>query len=213
VLALFWFAFAAGTVQRLRAHLAEAHGRLHDLAEEARDKASRDALTGAFHRHHLMEALEREVSRAERVGKPLSVARVDVDRFREVNERFGHDAGDAVLKRFAAVAQRAIRDVDVFGRYGGKEFLLIMPDTDLQGALIAAGRLRGALEREPFPELRGERRVTCTIGLSQHGKGEIPARVLGRAEAGLNYGKAAGRDRVIALGPDGRPLADERSAA
>ncbi len=204
--ALFWFAFCAGSVLRLRSRLAEAHRRLHDLAQEAKDRASRDALTGAFHRHHLIEALEREVSRADRVGKPVSVARVDLDSFRSLNEGFGIAVGDAVLKRFAGVAHGAIRDVDVFGRYGGKEFLLIMPDTDLKGAIIATERLRAALAREYFPELRGERRLTCTIGVSQHHQGKNASLVLGRAEAGLNYGRAAGRDRTIALGEDGKAV-------
>ncbi|MGH8706137.1 MAG: GGDEF domain-containing protein [Burkholderiales bacterium] len=204
--ALFWFAYCAGSVLRLRAHLAEAHRRLHDLAQESKDKASRDALTGAFHRHHLIEALEREVSRADRVGKPVSVARVDLDRFRSVNDEFGIAAGDKVLKRFATVAHGAIRDVDVFGRYGGKEFLLIMPDTDLKGAVIATERLRAALEHEYFSDLRGKRRITCTIGVSQHNMGKNASLVLGRAETALNYGRAAGRDRIIALGEDGKPF-------
>jgi len=208
-LALFWFAYLSGAVLRLRARLSEAHRALHDLAADARDKASRDPLTGAFHRHHLVEALEREVSRADRVGKPLSVARLDLDRLRAVNEDYGHAAGDAVLRRFAAVAHGVIRDVDVFGRYGGKEFLLVMPDTDLKGALIAAERMRAALEREYLPELRGERRVTCTIGIAQHRKGGSATHLLGRAESALNLGKAAGRDRIVGLGEDGRPLAAE----
>lgn len=206
-LALFWFAHVSGTVLRLRTVLSDAHVRLQELAREADDRASRDPLTGAFHRRHLIETLEREVARADRVGKALSVARLDLDRLRAVNEDYGHAAGDAVLRRFAAAAQGAIRDVDVFGRYGGKEFLLVMPDTDLKGAVIAAGRVRTALEREYLPELRGERRVTCTIGIVQHRKGGSAAHLLGRAEGALNLGKAAGRDRIVGLGEDGTPLA------
>ncbi len=209
---LAWSVFAAGSISRLRAHLAEAHRRLHDLAEEARDKASRDALTGALHRHHLVEALEREVSRADRLGKPLCVARVDLDRFRSLNETFGHAAGDAALRRFALVSQGILRDIDLFGRYGGKEFLVVMPDTDLAGALIAADRLRAALDHTTFPELRAGYRVSCTIGLAQHARNEPAGRVVSRAEAGLNFGKAAGRDRVVALGADGAPLPARHAA-
>lgn len=196
-LALAWFTFAAGTVLRLRARLTEAHRRLHDLAAEANERASRDALTGTYHRHHLMEALEREIARAERVGKPLSVARVDLDRLGSINESHGHAAGDIALKRFTAAAASALRDVDIFGRYGGKEFLVIMPDTDLKGAVIAAERLRAAVGREPVPEVRGKRHLSCTLGVSEHRKGENTRLVIARAEANLNFGRAAGRDRVV----------------
>src|SRR5205814_5306661 len=130
VIGLAWIAFCAGAVTRLRARLSESARLLHELSEEARELASRDALTGAYHRGHLMETLEREVSRSNRTGKPLSVVRLDIDRFRELNETLGPALGDTVLRRFAASAGEAKRDVDVFGRYGGKEFLMIMPDTD-----------------------------------------------------------------------------------
>ena len=198
-LTLFGFAFAAQAVARLRERLAEARRRMAEDAEEARERASRDDLTGAYHRRHLLEALERERARAARGGKPLSVARLEVDRFRSINEEHGLAAGDAVLKRFVDVASRALRDVDVFGRYGGKEFLVIMPDTDLAGAVIAGERIRAAVNRESFPGFEGERRVTCTIGVAQYGEGEQLAQLVARADACLNYAKAAGRDRVVAL--------------
>jgi diguanylate cyclase (GGDEF)-like protein len=204
---LFWFAYAAGAVSRLRGRLSDTRRGMRALATEAREHASRDALTGAYHRRALIEAFEREAARSDRSGKPLSIARIDVDRFRTVNEAHGLAAGDAVLKRFAAVAQRAIRDVDVLGRYGGKEFIVVMPDTSLAGALIAAERIRSAVDRESFRDLAGERRITCTSGLAQYRKGENLAHTVGRAEASLNYGKAAGRNRVIALNEQGRPLA------
>ena len=209
VLALAWFTFAAGAVLRLRARLAEALGRLHDLSAEANERASRDTLTGVYHHRHLMEALEREIARAERVGKPLSVARVDLDWLRSVNETHGHAAGDVALRRFTVAAAGALRDVDVFGRYSGKEFLAIMPDTDLDGAVIAAERVRAAVGREPLPETGGRRYLSCTLGVAEHRKGENTRLILGRAEANLSYAKAAGRDRVIALGADATPAAEE----
>lgn len=193
-----WFTYAAGVVLRLRARLADAHRRLHDLGEQAADRASRDALTGAYNRPHLVEALEREIARAERIGKPLSIARIDLDRLGSVNESHGPVAGDIALKRFAAAAASALRDVDVFGRYGGKEFLAIMSDTDLKGAVIAAERVRATVAREPVPEVEGSRHLSCTAGVAEHRKGETTRLVLARAEAQLNFGKAAGRDRVVA---------------
>jgi diguanylate cyclase (GGDEF)-like protein len=193
-----WFVYAAGVVLRLRARLSEALRRLHDLGEEARDKASRDALTGAYNYQYIVDALEREIARAERVGKPLSVARLALDRLGVVNETHGHAAGDIALKRFTQAALAALRDVDVVGRYGGKEFLVLMPDTDLKGAVIAAERVRSAVAREPVPEIDGRRHLSCTAGVAEHRKGENTRLVLARAEAHLNLGKAGGRDRVVA---------------
>jgi diguanylate cyclase len=205
VLAFGWCVYAAGIVLRLRARLAEAHRKLHELGLDANDRASRDTLTGVYHHRHLMEALEREIARAERVGKPLSIARVDLDWLGSVNETHGTGAGDIALKRFTEAAAGALRDVDVFGRYGGKEFLALMPDTDLKGAVIAAERIRAAVGREPIPEVRGRRHLSCTLGVAEHRKGENTRLVIGRAEAGLNYAKAAGRDRVVALDANGTP--------
>ena len=205
VLAFAWFTYAAGIILRLRVRLSEAHRKLHELGLEAEERASRDTLTGVFHHHYLMEALEREIARAERVGKPLSIARVDLDWLGSVNETHGSAAGDIALKLFAAAAASALRDVDVFGRYGGKEFLALMPDTDLKGAVIAAERMRAAVGREPVPEVHGRRHLSCTLGVAEHRKGENTRLLIGRAEAGLIYAKAAGRDRVVALGSDGDP--------
>ncbi len=206
VLALAWFTYAAGIILRLRARLAEAHRKLHDLGLAANERASRDTLTGVYQHRHLMEALEREISRAERIGKPLSIARVDLDWLGSVNQIHGHAAGDIALKRFTAAAAGALRDIDIFGRYGGKEFLIIMPDTDLEGAVIAAERVRSAVAREPVPEVQGRKHLGCTLGVAEHRKGENTRLAIGRAESGLNYAKAAGRDRVVALDPDGKPV-------
>ena len=205
-MALAWFVYAAGTVLALRARLAEAYGRLHDLELDANQRASRDTLTGVYHHRHLMEALEREIARAERIGKPLSIARVDLDWLGSVNQTHGAAAGDIALKRFTLAAAAALRDVDVFGRYGGKEFLALMPDTDLKGAVVAAERLRAAVSREPLPEVRGRRHLSCTLGVAEHLKGENTRLVVARAEAALNFAKAAGRGRVAAVGPGDQPV-------
>lgn len=205
-LAFAWSGYAAGAVLGLRERLAQARRKLHDIGEAASDRASRDELTGVYHHHHLMEVLEREIARAERVGKPLSIARVDLDGLGSVNESHGHAAGDIALKRFADAAAVALRNVDVLGRYGGKEFIAIMPDTDLKGALVAAERLRAAVGREPLPEAKDRRHLSCTLGVAEHRKGENTRLVIGRAESALNYAKAAGRDRVVALDADGKPM-------
>lgn len=206
VLGFAWFTYAAGIILRLRERLSEAHRKLYDLGLEADARASRDTLTGVYHHRHLMDALEREIARSERIGKPLSIARIDLDWLGSVNEAHGTAAGDVALKLFTAAATGALRDVDVFGRYGGKEFLALLPDTDLRGAVVAAERVRAAVAQEPLPEVRGRRHLSCTLGVAEHRKGENTRLVIGRAEASLNFAKAAGRDRVVALGADGKPV-------
>jgi diguanylate cyclase (GGDEF)-like protein len=201
-----WLIYAAGFLQRLRVRLADARKHLYELEREANERAGRDVLTGTYHQQHLLEALEREIARADRVGKPLSIARVDLDHLGSLNGAFGRIAGDVALRRFTAASTEALRDVDVLGRYGGKEFLVIMPDTALKGAVIAAERVRASVGREPVPEVEGRRHLSCTLGVAEHRKGENTRLLIGRAEAGLAYGKAAGRDRVVALDADGKPM-------
>jgi diguanylate cyclase (GGDEF)-like protein len=198
VIAFAWLVYAGGVVLRLRTRLAQAHGRLHEMAEQSRARESRDSLTGAYNRAYLIDALEREIARAERIGKPLSIARVDLDHLGAVNETHGQAVGDIALKRFAQAAGSALRDVDHLGRYGGKGFLVLMPDTNLGGAVIAAERVRAAVSREPVPEVEGRRHLSCTVGVAEHRKGENTRLLLARAEAHLNLGKAGGHDRVVA---------------
>jgi diguanylate cyclase (GGDEF)-like protein len=205
-LAFAWLIYAANLVMRLRDRLAAARSRLHDFELEAHERAGRDALTGALHHQHLIDVLEREIARAERLGKPLSVARVDLDWLALLNEAHGRIAGDVALRRFTAAATGALRDVDVLGRHGGKEFIAIMPDTDARGAVIAAERVRASVAREVIPEVGGRRHLSCTLGVAEHRKGENTKLLIARAEAGLSYAKAAGRDRVVALDADGKPM-------
>jgi diguanylate cyclase (GGDEF)-like protein len=206
LLAFAWLIQAAGTVLRLRERLAAALSRLHEFEREANERASRDALTGVYHQRHLTEALEREIARAERLGKPLSVARIDLDWLGALNAAHGQIAGDVALRRFTVAATGALRDVDVFGRHGGKEFLAIMPDTAIKGAVVAAERVRAAVAREPVPEVDGRRHLTCSLGVAEHRKGENTRMLIARAEAGLAYAKAAGHDQVVALDADGKPV-------
>jgi diguanylate cyclase (GGDEF)-like protein len=205
-LALCGFVYASGVAHGQRERLAESRRQLHDLQLDANERAGRDTLTGVYQHRHLIDALEREIARAERIGKPLSIARVDLDWLGSINQAHGPAAGDVALRRFTIAAAEALRDVDVFGRCGGKEFLAIMPDTDLNGAIVAAERLRAAVGREPVREVRGKHHLGCTLGVAEHRKGETTRLVIGRAESALNFAKAAGRDKVVALGPGDKPL-------
>jgi diguanylate cyclase (GGDEF)-like protein len=139
-----------------------------------------------------MEGLARELARAARSGGGFSVCLVDVDHFKAVNDTLGHAAGDDVLKRVAEIAGRGLRAIDVFGRFGGEEFLLLLPDTDRAGASVVAERIRAAVAANT--------QVTVTVGVAQHDGDETVAAVLGRADQALYRGKAGGRNKVVVQG-------------
>jgi diguanylate cyclase (GGDEF)-like protein len=185
-----WFAAMGGYVNRLRTRLAESNRNLEQALERIRDIAVRDELTGAYNRRFLTESLARELARSGRSSGRFSVCLIDVDHFKAVNDRLGHAAGDEVLRQVAAIARRDLRQIDVFGRFGGEEFLLLLPDTDQAGATVVGERIRAAVAAETG--------VTVTIGVAQHAKDEAPATLLARADRALYRGKALGRNRVLA---------------
>ncbi len=193
-----WYALVGGYVSRLRTRLADSNRQLRKAVARIEQIAIRDELTGAYNRRFLLETLQRETSRAARLGTRLSVCLFDLDHFKEVNDSFGHAAGDAVLKRFTAIAATGLRGVDVLGRYGGEEFLLILPDTELEGALALAERIRANTEREDFPEVPASRRVTVTGGVACADGSETVDALLARADLALYRGKQGGRNRVVA---------------
>ena len=200
VIVLPWFAVMGGYVSRLRVRLSDTNRELRRAFDHIEALAVRDELTGAYNRRFLMETLARERSRAERQAEAFAVCLVDIDHFKSVNDTFGHAAGYAVLKHFAALAPRGLRGIDTFGRYGGEEFLLVLPGTGQEGALAVAERLRAAVESAAFPGVPPERRVTVTAGVAIHRKGEEVAALLARADEALYQGKRSGRNRVVALG-------------
>ncbi len=193
-----WFAAMGGYVSRLREELARANRRLREALDRLQALAVRDELTGLYNRRFLMEFLEREAARARRSGSGYAVCLCDLDHFKHINDTYGHAAGDAVLRHFALVAADAgMRAADVFGRLGGEEFLIVLPDTDLAGALGCAERVRTALAARPVAGMPEEWRCTVTIGVARAAPGETPQATLRRADRALYEGKAAGRDRVV----------------
>lgn len=195
-----WFAVMGGFVNALRHRLSDSHRQLKDAYERIEQIAVRDELTGLFNRRLLMEVLAREHSRARRQDSVFSVCMCDIDSFKGINDTLGHAAGDAVLRHFALAAGAKLRGVDVLGRFGGEEFLLILPDTDRGGAAVAAERIRADIEAAGFPQMPADRRVTVTIGIAASARGEDIEGLLARADRALYAGKAAGRNRVVALG-------------
>jgi diguanylate cyclase (GGDEF)-like protein len=159
--------------------------------------AGTDYLTGLPNRREATLRLEREIQRSARYGSPLAVVLTDLDDFKGVNDRFGHEAGDQALQRAAEVLLETLRSTDVCGRWGGEEFLIALPGVELGGGLDAAERLRRALaEGDAAPPS-----LTASFGVTAFVRGDDVESLLRRADAALYEAKRRGRDRVEAMAP------------
>lgn len=177
------------TIALLRAHVEELVARLQA-------QATTDTLTGILNRRGYEELIEIEIARADRTGLPLALAMADLDHFKAINDRYGHQVGDAVLARVAGVLSAHARRIDVAARLGGEEFVLVLPATDAGGAYLAAQRLRRIL-REQWPP--GEEPVTMSFGVAAYPADAVDAAsLLSAADTALRRAKEAGRNRVIA---------------
>ena len=164
-----------------------------DLVRERDHLARTDPVTGLMNRRAAEEVLEREASRAQRFGSRISVGLIDLDHFKQVNDRFGHGTGDEVLRRVADVANKTLRASDMAARWGGEEFLVVLTDTGFEGALMCAERIRAAVERL---ELARVGNVTISAGVSELVRGEEVSIALLRADELLYKAKSAGRNCV-----------------
>ena len=199
-----WATLFAGHVSNLRNKLRRRNRDLRAALDEIGKLASHDDLTNAYNRRYIMEALAHEKSRSDRTASRFSICILDLDRFKTINDRYGHLAGDRVLMAFSERIKGALRGMDFvdssagsrfFGRYGGEEFIVVLPDTPLAGAMRCAERIRKVTEEEPFDEVF---RVTLSAGVSQYKRGESIEETLRRADAALYEAKNRGRNRVIA---------------
>ena len=187
--------------------IAVATRNLHVL-NDARQSSVRDGLTGCFTRAHALEVLESELRRAKRTGTPVSVVMFDIDGFKRINDRSGHLQGDAVLASVGQQLTQVLRSTDVRCRYGGDEFLLILPDTPILGAQQVAECLRreiGAATRDADGQLR----VTASLGVASAASGELDATaIIARADEALYRAKRGGRNRYcVTTGPRVAPVA------
>lgn len=167
------------------------------LFRKVRDLAVVEPLTGCVTRHHGIERLSAELRRAQRSHLPVSIVMLDLDHFKEVNDRNGHLCGDQVLIGVGRILRETLRVSDERCRYGGEEFLLVLPDTTAEGACRVAENLRARFARTPVLCARGAVRFTASLGVAQALPGESDVNaLLGRADAALYGAKAAGRNRV-----------------
>jgi diguanylate cyclase (GGDEF)-like protein len=171
--------------------LKQAFGRIEELAWL-------DDLTGTLNRRSLMKELNAEIARAGRSGVPFSIAIMDLDWFKSVNDRFGHQAGDEVLKKFPEIVHRVMRSSDKLGRYGGEEFMLILPGAAEAAALAIVDRLCKVVAAGDWRGISPELSITLSGGVSTYRQGDTVEAIISRADSALYQAKTEGRNRALA---------------
>ncbi len=174
--------------------LAEANFKLQQREEESRTASLTDPLTGVANRRALDQALVAEISRVARTNRKLSAAMADIDHFKRVNDTYGHPVGDAVLEGFGDVLRTNSRPTDVLARFGGEEFVVLMPETDLETAAGVADRIRIAFETRCIEPVVGP--TTASFGVAELGAAESGDGLLERVDRALYEAKSSGRNRV-----------------
>ena len=172
--------------------------RILELQQHLRFAATHDFLTNLLNRSEIIAALEREFSRGQRESKPITVILADIDHFKSVNDSLGHAAGDEVLKHIAQKLRADLRTYDVVGRYGGEEFLLILPGCDLKAGKVRANRIRHLIEKAPITTPYGKASVTISMGVTVASGDSLPSvcEILHQADTCMYAAKKKGRNRV-----------------
>ena len=182
---------------QLRGRLRKQRQELAVALKENRELASRDALTGLINRRHMRELLELEQRRCVRGVRTMLLAQMDIDHFKSINDTYGHGVGDMALKAFAQTVRDNIRNSDVLARWGGEEFVLLLSDTDVAGAMLTLQRVRAAVECTTMADAPPGLQMTVSIGLAEHMAGEMLEVTLDRADKALYSAKRAGRNQVM----------------
>ena len=165
--------------------------------EHSQVLAHTDPLTGIGNRRAMMELITREIARSRRTKDPFALAILDIDHFKKINDEHGHEVGDQALVHVIKVVKSSIREIDEFCRYGGEEFVLILPGANAEGARFVVDRMRGLMERTPLTLKRGDLVLRYSAGVAELKPGEDAEALLKRADQALYAAKAAGRNRVM----------------
>jgi diguanylate cyclase (GGDEF)-like protein len=189
----------------LEQRVAESTASLRDYSDalersnaELKRLAVTDSLTGIANRRQFMETLEGEVARSRRHGRPLSLLMLDIDHFKQINDRWGHATGDEAIKATALACLDGIRTIDLAARVGGEEFAILLPETPMDAAGLVADRVRQNVAAVRLPREAGEVGLTCSIGVSQLTADDVSLEtLLTRADQALYRAKAGGRNRVM----------------
>jgi diguanylate cyclase (GGDEF)-like protein len=181
--------------------------RIKELQDELEEKNKElaqlsitDSLTGLLNHRHIQEVVHEEYERARRTGEPLSVVMLDFDHFKRVNDAYGHQVGDRVLQEMAEILNTTAREIDKLGRYGGEEFIAVLPETDPENATVFAERVRERVERHPFAVGRAEPlHLTVSAGTATYPHPGVynPRTLVQRADQALYAAKESGRNRVV----------------
>jgi diguanylate cyclase (GGDEF)-like protein len=180
---------------------------LHEVAERARAEqllahtAHSDPLTGLMNRRAMIEHLEYQAKRFGRSGTPFAVMLGDLDRFKSINDSYGHDGGDQALIQAAESLKHSIRAQDLVARWGGEEFLILLPDTDLEGGLVVAEKVRESLAATTVPIGPGALRLTISLGLAAFSEGQTIDQCIKAADSALYEAKRQGRNRTVVQAP------------
>ncbi len=191
--------FLSMWVADLRTRLHQRNTALRRSLQQIEELASLDGLTATWNRRAFWRLTEAEMARAVRTDAPLSLVVLDLDHFKSINDRFGHPIGDAALVAFVAGVRRALRTSDQLGRYGGEEFLLLLPETALAGAEVSAERIRGEIERLAWQEVAAGLSLTVSCGVVEARRGESVDELVARGDVALYQAKRAGRNRTVVL--------------
>ncbi len=174
-------------------NLAEAHAMLAIKNKELEAIAATDRLTGLYNRLKLDSVFNSALRYCKRYNRPLVVIMLDIDKFKSINDTFGHQVGDTTLKELALILGKNLRQTDTVGRWGGEEFLIICPETDISQATFAAQKLRSAIAEHNFPTVK---HITCSFGISQYQNADAEDDIIKRADEALYAAKRNGRNRV-----------------
>lgn len=196
-LVLVAFSIVAGYISSMRQNLNKSKAELEKYVLLIREMAIRDDLTGFYNRNHLMELIEYERNRCARTGSSVfTLAMLDIDHFKNVNDAYGHQTGDQVLKTFAGLIRKTLRGTDFCGRYGGEEFLIVLTQTNIDGAKIFAERILNLIDNTKLTESGHEIKITASIGLAEYKAQEDIEKTIHRADIALYEAKNKGRNRV-----------------
>ncbi len=187
-------------LSNIRARSSQRKQSLAEALARIRELAIRDELTGLFNRRHMLELLQTERSRADRSAQPWCLCMVDIDHFKTINDRHGHGVGDEVLRSLSLIIRDGLRDCDHVARWGGEEFLILLPDTALDEAVLVVERIRQSLLRTGVSRAVPDLRVTLSAGVSQAFAEESLPQAIDRADQALYRAKSAGRNCIEAAG-------------
>jgi diguanylate cyclase (GGDEF)-like protein len=186
------------TVNQTRAELTLTARTAHDAQEALRAQALKDSLTGLWNRNAIFTMLEKEIYRAQRDHFPVTLVMIDLDHFKTINDTYGHPAGDEVLREAAIRLIEVMRSYDFIGRYGGEEFLVVLPSCSSHHGVQRAEEIRRAIAARPVFTASGQLMITCSLGVASYDEGMPPDDLIRRADEALYRAKRMGRNCVCA---------------